>query len=336
MANNNPKYLTLPGGQRITYVPEEDYLRMMREEVEPYLARMCHKEDVPVSGGTLHAENYVLPGADKAIILVHGYTESAEKLRELVWYFLQAGFSVFSYDERGHGQSVRHVEELDLTHVNFFQDYVNDLEDFIIASVRPAVGKVPLYLFAHSMGGAVGAHFLIRHPDTFERAILHSPMIAPSSAPYPLWVGRTIAEVMCLFGQEKTRAFIAGKYDQAKEPFETSYATSQARFAYYAQKRRSTPHLQNCGPTYRWVRESMAQTSGLLKNPDVKKVRTKVLVVQAALDTVVCLDEQQQFADLLPDARLMRVEKAKHEIYLSADDVMQPYMEQMLSFLLAE
>lgn len=336
MANDTDKVLKLPGGRTIAYVPEEDYVRMMREEVEPYLAQVRHEEDVPVSGGTLHAENYVLPGADKAIILVHGYTESAEKMREVVWYFLQAGFSVFTYDGRGHGRSVRHVEPMYLTHVNYFQDYVNDLEDFIIASVRPAVGKATLYLFAHSMGGAVGAHFLLRHPDTFARAILDSPMIAPSSAPFPLWAGRALTEVMCFFGQEKAMAFIGKPYAPENDQFETSCSTSRKRYAYYIQKRREKPHLQNSAPTYRWARESMAQVSGLLKNKAVEKVKTKVLVVQAALDDIVRLDEQKQFADLLPDARFVRIEGAKHEIFNSTDDVMQPYMELLLDFLVGK
>ena len=327
-------FLTLPDGTEIPYISETDYLRTMREVVEPALANLRQIEEIPVTGGTLHAENYVLPGAKRAIILLHGYTESAEKLRELVWYFLKAGFSVFSYDHRGHGQSLRELEDHTVAHVKFFSEYVNDLENFILASVRPQVKRIPLYLFAHSMGGAVGAQFLIRHPDTFERAILTSPMIAPSSAPLPLWSGRAIAETMCLIGKGEQRAFIGGPYDPEKEPFETSCSTSRARFAYYIQKRRTNPHLQVCSPSYQWVRESVAQTAALLKPQNAGAIKTKVLLCQAGLDTTVRLEEQEQFVSLIPGARLVRFDNAKHEIYNSTDDTMQPYVQTMLDFLL--
>ena len=334
MANEINTVLTLPDGTEIPYIPESDYQRTMREVVEPALANLRQIEEIPVTGGSLHAENYVLPGAKHAIILLHGYTESAEKLRELVWYFLKAGFSVFSYDHRGHGQSLHELEDQTIAHVKFFSEYVNDLENFILASVRPQVKRVPLYLFAHSMGGAVGAQFLLRHPDTFERAILSSPMIAPSSAPFPQWAGRVLAETMCLIGKGDERAFIRGPYDPEKELFDNSCSTSRARWLYYIQKRRVTPALQTSSFSYRWARESAAQTTALLKPQNAGGVKTKVLLCQAGRDDVVCLPEQDQFVSLVPGARLVRFDDAKHEIYNSTDDTMQPYVQTMLNFLL--
>lgn len=336
MADMENLTLTLPTGEAIPYIAEQAYIQTMREVVEPELKRLRREADTAVAGGTLHTESYVIPGAKRAIVLVHGYTESAEKLRELTWYFIKAGFSVFAYDHRGHGRSLRLVPDTSLTHVENFSDYVDDLERVIEDVVRPAMGDAPLYLFAHSMGGAVGAHYLLRHPDTFCRAILNSPMIAPSAAPFPLWVGYSIAQTMCLTGKAKERAFIAGPFDPAKETFPGSNSTSEARFDYYQAKRNSTPYLQNCSPTYRWVRESVKQTSTLLKSRAAAKVKTKVLLCQAGLDNVVLLPEQEQFVSRLPDARLVCFDAAKHEIYNSKDDVMQPYMQTMLDFLLKD
>ena len=210
------EYLVLANGKKISYVAEPQYEATMMQKVEPALAALRTETEMPVSGGTLHAENYILPDAKEAVIVVHGFTESAEKMREMVWYFVQAGYSVFSYDMRGHGRSLRLVEDLNVIHVEDFQDYVNDLEEFILKVVRPAVGKMPLQLFAHSCGGAVGAHFLVRHPDTFRRAVLTSPMIAPSAAPFPLWVGKLMAGFMCLIGKKKQMAFVGSPFDGDK------------------------------------------------------------------------------------------------------------------------
>ena len=64
-------------------------------------------------------------------MILHGYTESAEKYREMMWYFLQGGYSVFAMDLRGHGRSVREVEDTSITHVDRFSDYLRDLEEFM-------------------------------------------------------------------------------------------------------------------------------------------------------------------------------------------------------------
>ena len=327
--------LTLPGGQRITLAEESGFSDFMRGTVEPALAAARTEAEVPLSGGgSLHAESYLLPGAKQSVILLHGYTESAEKFREMAWYFLQAGFSVFSYDHRGHGRSLRQLEDLSVTHVDYFQEYVNDLEEFILRVVRPAMGDAPMNLYAHSMGGAVAAHFLIRHPDTFRRAVLSSPMIAPSANPYPLWVGKAMAGAFCLIGKGKSRAFIGGPFDPEKETFEASCDTSRPRFDYYQAKRNGTPYLQNCSPTYNWVYQAADQTKELLKEKNTRAVKTEVLLCQAGLDTVVLLPPQDKFVSLLPHATLKRYEAAKHEIYNSTDDVVREYVQDVLAFLL--
>lgn len=325
-------FLTLPNGQKIPYISETNYAETMRNVVEPYLAARRTELEVPVTNGTLHAENYILPDAKEAIVLIHGFSETAAKFREVVWSFVHAGFTVFSFDVRGHGRSLRHVEDTNVVHVLHFQDYVNDLEEFILQCVRPAVGKMPLYLYAHSCGGAIGAHFLVRHPDTFSRAILTSPMIAPSAAPYPLWVGRAMAGFFCIIGKKTERAFISGPFDPATQVLETSCSTSAARFDYYTQKRIADPLLQHCAPTYGWTWEAAAQTAGLMHKKETGKIQTKVLVCQAGLDNTVLNPMQDKFVSMIPGAKLARFEGAKHEIYNSTDDVMKPYMQTILQF----
>lgn len=213
---------------------------------------------------------------------------------------------------------------------------MDDLETFILTCVRPAVGDLPLDLLGHSMGGAVAAQFLVRHPETFRRAVLTSPMIAPSSGNVPMWAGHALAAFMCLIGKGKKRAFIAGPFDPAKEPFETSCSTSRARFDYYQQKRVAMPCLQVCAPSYRWVLESIRQTGKLLDPALVGAIRTRVLLCQASDETVVLTREQEQFVRLLKDGEFARFDGARHEIYNSVDATMQPYVQKLLTFLLAD
>ena len=264
--------------------------------------------------------------------MLHGYTESGEKFREMTWYFLQSGFNVYAIDHRGHGRSARAVDETWLTHVDHFSDYVRDLEAFMDRVVLPRAQNLPLCLYAHSMGGAIGSMMLQRHPKMFARAVLTAPMIAPSSAPFPSWAGAAIARFMCAIGKTREMAFIGKPFDPQSETFEASFGTGRARFDYYERKRLENRHLQNCAPTYGWVREAIGVTKVLLNRELDRQIETPLLLCQAAQDTVVRLPEQNKFVSLLPHAQL-RAFDAKHEIYMSDDTVMREYVPAVIGFL---
>ena len=64
-------------------IREENYEKTMREVVEPQLAKMREDVYIDVKDGKYHAEVYENENAERAIVIVHGYTESAEKFREI-------------------------------------------------------------------------------------------------------------------------------------------------------------------------------------------------------------------------------------------------------------
>ena len=315
----------------VKIIRETQYEKMMEKVVEPGLAAMREEIDMPLSsGGTLHCEIYNRFDAKKAVVMLHGYTESAEKLREMAWYFVSSGFSVFAMDHRGHGKSVREVEDWSVTHVNRFADYLRDLEEFMDKIVHPRMGDMPLYLFAHSMGGALGAFALIEHPLWFRRAVLNAPMIAPVTAPLPRRAAKLMGSVFCLLGRGKERAFVGKPFDPAREKFETSFDTSRARFEYYQKKRCARKELQNCSPTYSWVREAAGVTEPLLARAHT--IRTPFMLCQAMQETIVGLKEQEAFVKRAPEGRLERFD-SKHELYCAHDAVLGEYVSKVMAYL---
>ena len=265
-------------------------------------------------------------------MIVHGYTESAEKFREMTWYLLHEGFSVFAVDHRGHAQSLRQVEDTSITHVDKFDDYVDDLDAFIEKIVLPRMKGLPLCILGHSMGGAVTALELMRHPERFKKAVLNAPMIAAVSEPFPRKGAALMGALMCLLGKGKERAFVGKPFDPAREKFDTSHMTSRARFDYYQKKRCARKELQNCSPSYSWVREGMGVTDRLLKTKNTDKIKTPVLLCQAERDSIVCLPEQNQFVEQVQNALLVSFD-AKHEIYSSEDSVLEGYYNTIVDFL---
>ncbi len=313
----------------VKLIQEKKYDKLMQKVVEPGLAAMREEIDLPLStGGTLHAEVYNRFDARRAVVISHGYTESAEKFRELAWYFISAGYSVFAMDHRGHGKSVREVEDLSVTHVGKFSDYLRDLEEFMERIVYPRMGDGKLFLYGHSMGGAVAAFALIEHPTWFARAVLNAPMIAPITG-MPRAAAKAMCAAYCAMGKEKERAFVGKPFDAAREKFDTSHMTSEARFNYYWRKRAERPELQNCSPTYGWLREAVGVTDPLLKRAGA--IRVPVLLCQAEMDTIVSLPAQDAFIAKAPEGRIKRY-PAKHELYSSADDVLSAYLDDVIGF----
>lgn len=318
----------------VKLIREENYAQMMAGVVEPGLKAMREEIAMPLAGGgTLHCEIYNRYDAKRAVVIVHGYTESAEKFREMAWYFLSSGFSVFSYDQRGHGRSVRGVADTSVTHVDHFSDYLSDLQQFMDQIVRPRMGDAPVCLYAHSMGGAIGAFALIEHPDWFARAVLNAPMIAPITKPLSRKAAIAMGAMFVKLGKGRERAFVGKPFDAAREKFDASHMTSKARFDYYQHKRNTRRELQNCSPTYSWVREAAAVTEPLMAG--APSIKTPVLLCQAAMDSIVGLPEQDQFIALVPGGQKV-VFGAKHELYSSEQSIMEEYVKTVIDFLLGE
>ncbi len=101
------------------------------------------------------------------VIIIHGYGEHCGRYGHVAQRFNEENFSVYSYDQRGHGESPGKRGT-----VGDFGPLRDDLDDFL-KEVRRLVGSVPIFLFGHSMGGLVLALFTIKYsPDV--RGLLFS------------------------------------------------------------------------------------------------------------------------------------------------------------------
>ena len=73
-------------------------------------------------------------------------------------------------------------------------------------------------------------------------------------------------------------------------------------------------------------------TQVLLDPVKDKQITTPLLLCQASLDKTVCLPEQKQFVAQVSGAKLS-VYPAKHEIYMSTNDIMREYVPTVIEFL---
>ena len=286
-------------------------------------------------GGKLFCESYVKKENKKNMVIVHGYTEFTAKFHEQIWYFLNLGFNVFIYDQRGHGFSVREVDDMNLIHVEDFDCYVSDLEYVVKNIVNKYAPGLPLYMFSHSMGGAIVGLYVYKNPNSVKRAVFSSPMICPvtHSIPRPLVYLKSKSELKK--NGKKAHFPYTGKFNPNVQ-FSDTLDGNRERFEYILEMRKAIPQYQAAGATNAWMVGAVSVQERLLDKNAAKCVRTKVLVLSAEKETVVKNKLQERFSNQFVNGRFESIKGAKHNIFSSSDEILKNYYDIMFSFLIAE
>lgn len=123
------------------------------------------------------------------VLLVHGYAEHCRRYDHVAECLVNAGATVFAYDQRGYGRS-----DGKTAYIDTFDQYLNDLDD-ILDHVRSRPPDRPIFLFGHSMGGLVVLKYVLDNTPSVDGLLLSSPAleINPDLAPLlrkiAQWIG---------------------------------------------------------------------------------------------------------------------------------------------------
>ena len=284
-----------------------------------------------VKTGGLYYELYPQETQKGTIVISYGFTESCLKYHELIYYFYLQGYQVAIMDHRGHGKSMREVEDHTIVHIGLFSRYVKDLHRFVKTVVKPMAKDLPLYLYAHSMGGCIGAFYLEQYPEDFAKAVLNAPMFGVNLGGVPSWAARVLCDFKVFGGNGKDRLLTQGTFDP-EESFSDASCSSEARHDYYMKKRREDESCQTSSGSYEWGREAINAGKFVISKKQAKKVKTPVLLFQAGKDTLVTPGAQKEFIKRIPDGQLVVVPDIRHEIYRAPNSVLQPYLEMIFEF----
>ena len=310
------------------FIKEDNFLNEMNTTVLPLL-KDCRSDKMIVGmGGTkIYTCHYRAKAPRGTVVLVHGFSETAEKYHEFIYYLLREDLSVLIYDQRGHGRSDRSAP-LGIIHTNRFEDYIGDLEHILAAYKQELT--VPLYLFGHSMGGGISMAFLEKHRDVFQKAVLSAPMIDLLYRGPTRLASRAVCRFCVLTGRAKKAVFISKK-DYENEPFETSSALSPARFTYLREGRRTAPYMSGGAPSYAWSSAALGVCRSLLRKDLPERTDLPILLFSAARDHLVSNEAQAKLVKRLPNATLRQV-NSKHEILFANDEVLHPVLNEILDF----
>ena len=308
------------------------YSQAMQEEVLPFLQSLAKVTRLKVEKGKeLYCVQCSASPARGTVVMVHGFTENAFKYAEMIYSLVKNGYCVLAYDHRGHGRSMRSegIRDLSITHVDRFEDYVNDLVQICQQLLTPM--PKPWMVFGHSMGGAVTSLFLEQHPEVFSRAVLCAPMIAPNTNGVPVAAASLLCKSALYLGQARHHPFFMKPYS-GPEDFETSCATSRERFDWYDAVKAARKEFQNSIPSYNWTLEAMNVTKKILAAGAPEKITCPVRLYTAEHDFSVMPGPQQQFIERVAKGTRTLVKGARHEIFRSTDDVFFPWWHEILSF----
>lgn len=313
-------------------VPDKSYENHMKRIVEPYVRKFeQYGTFQPEKGISIHYRKYITPNPLGHVVVSHGFCENTEKYREVIYYFLKEGYSVYIMDHRDHGYSVRTEDDLSKVYIKKFSSYVSDFNQFMVQVVLPSTAGAPCYLYAHSMGGGIGTAILEEHPEYFDKAVLSCPMLEPNTG-----LTKPVAKLICnaMSAVGRSKSYVPGHkaFNKEKE-FEQASAGSEERFNYYFHKCQEDKYMENSGATYGWLRACLYGTDEILRKRNLKKITTPCIVFQAEKDKKVKPYGIIHFTNKVKNSKLIYVPNAKHELYSASNEIQAPYFNMIFSFL---
>lgn len=317
-------------------IREEGYTETMEHTVLPYLRERVVSgsfERIPGENIVYRSFSADHPKAD--LVMVHGFTEGIDKFNEVIYYFLKEGFQVWQIQQRGHGKSVRLVDVPSLVHIDSFKALLDDLHYFVskVVDQNRKDPALPKCIYGHSMGGGVSAAYLETWPDDFQKAVLTSPMLELDSGGTPTWLASLYSRFQINRG--KGKEYLPGTSPFNPEPdFENSCGNSRARYDYWFPKMLERKEYQTSAPSIATALEFLRLTRYATSKKNCSKVKADVLLIQAGRDQVVKPGGQETFIRQIgKHGRLLRLENAKHEIYMGVNADLEKYWKEVMEFL---
>lgn len=259
-------------------------------------------------GGTLHV---LTKGEGRPVVLLHGIT-----LRGSAWRYqfaLADRARVLAVDHRGHGRSVAGSDGYGLNPL------ADDLADLLVAlDLRDAV------LVGHSMGGMTIMRFARRHPDLLRERVAGLVLVATTAEPVlGLGVAHRHRRVGALL-ERRGPLFRLGERD-------FDYGLVRLTFG-----DRALPHhveaLRRMAATM--DPEALHRSAmGLMDNDELGalgEVKVPVTVMVGSRDALTPPRHSRRMAAAFPDAELVVLEGAGHELMLERPDEVNAAIAAML------
>ncbi len=139
---------------------------------------------------SIYYQGWLPEGTPRGVMMIiHGLAEHSGRYGNLVDRLVPAGYAAYGLDHYGHGKS-----DGDRAHVDRFETFIDGLECYqaMIQGWHPGL---PLFIVGHSMGGLIGAYYLLDHQSGLAGAVLSGPAVKiPSNiSAATIFAGKTLS-----------------------------------------------------------------------------------------------------------------------------------------------
>jgi acylglycerol lipase len=132
-----------------------------------------------VGGGVdLYVSKNIVENPKAVIMIVHGICEHSGRYDYVTAKFNAFGYSVYRFDNRGHGRSGG-----ERGYIDNFNELIDDTEK-VVGLMKQENPKLPVFMLGHSLGGFIAAAHAIKYPGRLSGQVLSgaASMIKPMLA----------------------------------------------------------------------------------------------------------------------------------------------------------
>jgi len=268
------------------------------------------------------------------VVMTTGYADFIESYYETIHDYLDRGYEVYMMDWQGQGGSERYnTDKPWLPNPKGFVQNVDDLKQFVDEVVKPN-RKKPVFLNTHSMGGHVALHYLHKHQNDFDGAILAAPFIDVHMGPVKKKLVQSFATVMKKlgFGDHRMpgRDRVVKRIKKLREIALKDAPMRKQIHKIYAEK---NPNLKIGDPTYSWLTHSFNAAAKLNKENYLKKITTPLLIVGAQKDGMVNNAYARRAVVTVPNAKYVEIEGAYHDLWTERETMRAKLWSHVDKFL---
>jgi len=262
-----------------------------------------------------------------SIIFSPGRTEFIEKYLETAADFIERGFNVLIVDPRGQGLSDRLLDDKIKSHIEDFEDYVDDLA-YVVKELSPSLPQ-PHVLMGHSMGGTILLQSVLRGDIKPAAVICSAPMLGLYDLDTSIM--KLAIKGLSALGLKTKNLPLQRQRNGLPVPFNINKLTSDKdRYRHWAAYFQTSPRLRVGPPTYGWIVQALRAMTWV--NSNARQLKTPCLIIAAGADPIVDPASNENFASVSRSSYKV-VPGALHELLLERDIYRDQFFDAFDSFL---
>lgn len=322
----------------LSWLSDHNFQDQMTKQVRPYLENLRQSGQIFQGDQVLAYDYYPVDQAQATLVIIHGFNEFKEKYWEFIYYCLQANIEVFTYDQRGHGQSKISLDSTQID-IDDFSQYLDDLDYFLEEIVYPQAKSDRLRIFGHSMGGAVVTAYLEERSHDLGKAIINCPMLMINTGKLSIYQSHLFAKLATRLGFKRAYIPTTEKHDPIESKVFKEYTVvykPSNRARYFHDLDFDLHAYPTSGGSLTWLKTSIEANNRMTRPENLKKIDVPCLLIRAGQDQVVDPRGIYTGQKYIPNVQNLVFDSAYHEISSDFDSVIQEYYSHLIDFILRD